>query len=258
MKTFRILSLAVIAAMLMTFVSCLDSGNNTSTGTVYGVVDYNDSFKKVVYGLDGGVYYVPTIVNDASLQSGDCVGVYGTIDYGSAENANASVNGYYVMNASEYEKYTSYYATNFVPSDTSSVQTGEMPIIATSSLGSGTYIKGYLFLALQFANIKSDQKNSFSLSCDLSNVNTESGSRIYDIYVRAKKVEDGSKSASTAYLTVPFEMNNFFTRATAVEKELGNTAINVRLNYISALNSDSTKATWTKSDVYSYTISSSN
>lgn len=256
MKKFRILSLAAIAVMLMTFVSCLDSGNNTSTGTVYGVVDYNDSFKKVVYGLDGGVYYVPTIVSDASLQSGDCVGVYGTIDYESADNANASTTGYYVMNASEYEKYTSYSATGFMPSDTSSVQTGEMPVMATSSLGSGTYIKGHLFLALQFANIKSDQKNSFSLSYDLDNVSTESGSRVYNLYVRARKVDDGSKSASTAYLTIPFEMSNFFTQATAIEKGLGNTAINVRLNYISALNSDSTQATWTKSDVYSYTISS--
>jgi hypothetical protein len=256
MKKFRILSLAAIAVMMMTFVSCLDSGNNTSTGTVYGVVDYNDSFKKVVYGLDGGVYYVPTIVSDESLQSGDCVGVYGTIDYGSADNANASTTGYYVMNASEYEKYTSYYATGFMPSDTSTIQTGELPIMATSSLGSGTYIKGHLFVALQFASVKSDQKNSYSLSYDMDNVSNESGTRVYNLYVRAKKVEDGSKSASTAYITVPFEMSNFFTQATAVEKGLGNTAINVRINYISALNSDSTQATWTKSDVYSYTIAS--
>lgn len=80
------------------------------------------------------------IVNDASIQSGDCVGVYGTIDYGSTENANASVNGYYVIAASQYEIHlilcNKVHAFGY---DFSA--NGEMPIIATSSLGSGTISK---------------------------------------------------------------------------------------------------------------------
>ena len=252
MKKLKVLGLAAAAAGMVLLTSCMD-GNNTQTGTIYGVVDYSKDFKKIVKGLDGGTYFVPTINNDINFNTDECVAVYGTIDYSSPENANASTYGYFTMSALDYVKYNTYDENYFNQQDTVGIHEGEMAFSAITGIAGGYYVNNYVFMSLQSLSVQPDQKTQFRVSFD-PNVKTEQGKRVYDLYLRAQKTEDGKIGSQLYGFIVPVKMNSFIGMATSQEQAQSQSKedsyINVRLNYIKEFNADTTSAVWTTSPVF--------
>ena len=96
MKILKVLGLAAIAAGMFSLTSCLDGGGNTQQLSSYAIVDYSSTMRTLIYPLGYYPLYVATIVNDPTYSAGDCVLANFTVDFDSADNANASTNGFYV------------------------------------------------------------------------------------------------------------------------------------------------------------------
>mgnify|MGYP000609324888 CR=1 FL=1 len=96
MKKLKVLGLAAIAAGMFSLTSCLDGGGNTQQLSSYAIVDYSSTMRTLIYPLGYYPLYVATIANDPTYSAGDCVLANFTVDFDSADNANASTNGFYV------------------------------------------------------------------------------------------------------------------------------------------------------------------
>ena len=94
MKKLKVLGLAAIAAGMFSLTSCLDGGGNTRQLSSYAIVDYSSTMRTLIYPLGYYPLYVATIANDPTYRAGDCVLANFTVDFDSADNANASTNGF--------------------------------------------------------------------------------------------------------------------------------------------------------------------
>lgn len=254
MKKLKVLSMAAVAAGMVLLTSCLDGGKNESSGSVIGVLgSATADYKTVIYGVDGGTYYISGLQSDLNFETGDCVGAYGSINYDSPENANFASKGYLIMNSNQYWKYDKYNAHSLSTSDTTTTNLpkGEMNISTISGTG---YVKQYLFLSVDIPVIQADQKSEFQMAYDMENVSTVEGKRVYEFYVRGSKTANGKEATQSGTLIVPFNTGRFFDYANNTEKGKNEKSVNIRFNVMKEFNKDTTAVVWAKSQVFSFAI----
>ena len=116
MKKLKVLGLAAIAAGMFSLTSCLDGGGNTQQLSSYAIVDYSSTMRTLIYPLGYYPLYVATIANDPTYSAGDCVLANFTVDFDSADNANASTNGFYVATGAASSPLAEY-DLNYSPLD---------------------------------------------------------------------------------------------------------------------------------------------
>ena len=116
MKKLKVLGVAAIAAGMFSLTSCLDGGGNTQQLSSYAIVDYSSTMRTLIYPLGYYPLYVATIANDPTYSAGDCVLANFTVDFDSADNANASTNGFYVATGAASSPLAEY-DLNYSPLD---------------------------------------------------------------------------------------------------------------------------------------------
>ena len=155
MKKLKVLGLAAIAAGMFSLTSCLDGGGNTQQLSSYAIVDYSLGY----YPL-----YVATIANDPTYSAGDCVLANFTVDFDSADNANASTNGFYVATGAASSPLAKY-DLSYSPLDSMALD-NELLLSGSESalLFSNNYKR--IVVIPTFTSVLTDQKNTYIMSMD--------------------------------------------------------------------------------------------
>lgn len=251
MKKLKFLGVMAMAALL--FSSCLD-GNNEQEGVSVGVVDFSmEAMRNLAYVDDYTAIYSPQF---ETLNTGDCIVFPFTINYD--DPANSAGNKYLTATVTSYAKLDQGNVEMLV--DTATIRGGEITTVDASVIsgdGMGYYgtIKNYLFLGSSHPNTASEQKNIYVLQCDPNQKAQEvEGKRVYDFFLRVIKREDGKGSVATNTLNYVFNAGYVIESLKAQEKEAGEEALYIRLNYIKEFNQDTTVATWGTSKILPFSI----
>jgi len=240
----------VVAAMMM-LSSCLEGGGNKMTDTTAGVIRFDDNtFKNVLDVSEYESLYAPTFDN---MAEGACCFVYYELDFEDPENTSEMVaaHGYYwvtIMDKAEVERF--YMLSSL---DTSSVALEKELAVTNPVYQVNGYVKGVLFVTHQLV-MAEDQKITWRLSGDYQNpAKDDSGSNVYDVYLRAVERIESSKTHEESYATYAYDMKYFFQNAARAEKALGKDRVAIRFNYVSKI--EDGVATWDKiSDPYEFSL----
>lgn len=262
MKKKVFYNVPLIAAFVMMLTSCLGDGDNKySLSYQPGVMRYDmQSFHNVmdVYGGTGTIYN-PLFDDATKFDSDGCYMVSFSLDYGIPENSNANVaaNGYYTVDLTANAiKVSSSYGVPYV-TDTTKLLANEQPI--SHPYGGGfAYQSGYLFLVSYITQL-TDQKTTWELSYDesLESMVVDGDQHIYDLYLRANIVQEGTTPSVDANVPNAYQIESFMDRINSKELAAGKSSYYLRVNYISAIK-DSI-ATWKQSDlIQSYVVDEDN
>lgn len=242
MKTFKLFSV-LVAATLLLFTSCLSDGNNTRTLNSQFAVARTDSktFKTVLDVSGLGTVYSP--LAEPLVMSGSCYLIDLTVDFSSAENANAANNGYYTATVGNINEVTKGVSIQHA-ADTTALLENEQPI---SELVINTYVSGYLLMSANFDQLK-NQQSRWEIYYDPAQEPAEdkNGNRYYDLVIRAVKRVDGEGSSTKEVVRRAFEAKNFIEKCIEKEKAANKSAINLKFNYLQSIgdNSDLKWATY--------------
>ncbi|MDD4515102.1 hypothetical protein [Massilibacteroides sp.] len=255
MKKLFLGSLFALCTLLMT--SCLDGGSNQNSGQTYGVIEYVNG--KMLVNVGGGTYfYSPTIAADFSVNEGDCCFFDFVLDYDLAENADVATTGYYTVTTSYYSLIDNYYTSSSLR-DTANIDPQELVVQKIESLSSYStiwpMIDKNMFLVTYHEGILKGQTQRFDLSFD-ANQEPEvvNGENVYNLFLRVTKETEGTSPSQSGGIVNAFNLNSFlYTIGTKVQSA-GKTNVKFKINYISSLNDDNTKAEWSSSDVATYTF----
>ena len=164
MKKLKVLGLAAIAAGMFSLTSCLDGGGNTQQLSSYAIVDYSSTMGTLIYPLGYYPLYVATIANDPTYRAGDCVLANFTVDFDSADNANASTNGFYVATGAASSPLAKY-DLSYSPLDSMALD-NELLLSGSESalLFSNNYKR--IVVIPTFTSVLTDQKNTYIMSMD--------------------------------------------------------------------------------------------
>lgn len=245
MKKLKVLSMAAVAAGMVLLTSCLGSGNNEQSGVAYGVVQMlPTSFVNVAYIDD-----VTPIYSSAFSTLGDdqCVAFAYSINYDAPENKQG--NKYLTATVSECIKLEQKHAYSFVDS-----VIGKTDLSITSVGLKWNLVKNRLFLGINHPSIAKDQTNNYAMSFDINNPSVESGTRIYDLYIRATKTKDGSSVPGAGSGLGVFNIKDFLTQAIQREKADQKKEIKFRFKYYKEFNKDTTAGVWGNSEAITYPI----
>lgn len=246
MKKLKVLSMAAVAAGMVLLTSCLGSSNNEQSGVAYGVVQMlPTSFVNVAYVND-----VTPIYSSAFSTLGDnqCVAFAYSINYDAPENKQG--NKYLTATVSECIKLDQKRAYSYVDS-----VIGKTDLSITGiDLSSIVIVKNRIFLGLSHPSVAKDQTNDYILGYDIDNPSVESGTRVYDLYIRGTKTKDGSAVASAGTGLGVFDIEYFLSQATQREKADQKKEIKFRFKYYKEFNKDTTAGVWGNSETLTYPI----
>ena len=230
MKKFIITSF--LLSLLVVFTSCLGDGSSTEEDTTYGVVVRKGSRLLI---LDAKGYYTSSPELLTTLNEEDCIFYRRFINFDVQES-----NEYYAVSVVGYEVVPSADFRNNV--DTDNILENEFTI---SQINPITLLDGKLFFLTYHPKVASDQKNNFHIECT-ETPETIDGKRVYNLYVRVVERVKGEETK------IPTEKRNVadISRLIQTEKNAGNKVLNIKFNYISELNADSTVATWSSQTLY--------
>lgn len=239
MKTFKLFSV-LVAATLVLFTSCLGDGNNTRNLTnQFAVARMDSKTFKTVLDINGlGAVYSPTA--EPLITADQCYLVDLTIDFSSAENANAEKNGYYQATIGNINEVTKGISIQQV-ADTTKLLTDEQPI---SELVINNYLSGYLLMAASFDQLK-NQQNRWEIYFDPTQEPAEdkNGNRYYDLFIRVVKRVDGDGSSTKELIYRAFEVKNFIDKCIEKEKAASKNAVNLKFNYVQSIDTKADPAT---------------
>jgi len=230
MKKFIITSF--LLSLLVVFTSCLGDGSSTEEDTTYGVVVRKGSRLLI---LDAKGYYTSSPELLTTLNEGDCIFYRRFINFDVQESNEyyaVSVVGYGVVPYADFRNNV----------DTDNILENEFTI---SQINPITLLDGKLFFLTYHPKVASDQKNNFHIECT-ETPETIDGKRVYNLYVRVVERVKGEETK------IPTEKRNVadISRLIQTEKNAGNKVLNIKFNYISELNADSTVATWSSQTLY--------
>ncbi len=257
MKKLKVLGLAAIAAGMFSLTSCLNGGGNQQTfPNTLAIVDYSPTFRILLYPIGVPPVYIPTVANDTKYSAGDCVLTAFSIDYDSADNANAATNGFYVATGAASSPLPKY-DLSFSASDSIALDNELLLMGAESGMMFSNSYKRVAFLPV-FASASTEQKNEYRAMMDYSQEpETVDGiERVYTVCVRARKLEDGKAptltNVSDVFVT---EGASFYNMLKNKEAAAGKKIVSYRVKYPLTFNSDSTKiATWGFSKISQFSI----
>lgn len=241
MKKLLLGSFLIANIMMMT--SCLDDGGSSEIeNVVVGVmkfdlkaVNYLFYFSDEDYPMNLG----STVTT--SLNENDCVAVAFTLR--EADNPDVYNTGYYNVLVRDYAVIPKGYVTGV---DTANIRENEMPAIDVTY---GGYAQGYLFLSSTHESVGDKQKSEYEVSYDFNQepVKDNNGKNIYNLFLRAKKLEDGTSPITTRSITNAFYAGQFINHV--IEKEKAENSSEdyayFQINYIRSFDKDSVP-TWTK------------
>ena len=248
MKKISLLGAFFMMAVML-FTSCLGEGSNEDTRKAVGIVRFDSQSSKFVLDTSPfGTVYSPVFNSpEMAYNEGACYLLELTVNYDLPENSPEAINsnGFYTVIVNwkyEVDRYAIYGGSSI---DTSTVLTNEIPII-DPLLSIDGYVKGVLFF--QHGVEKSDDQSiSCRLTYDMESMFTEEGQeRIYDVFLRATKNTEGTKTPSKAAIASAYDMKYYLESAARKEADEKNTRVNLRLNYASEIKDG--KITWKKTE----------
>ncbi|MDR1747094.1 MAG: hypothetical protein LBR49_07480 [Tannerella sp.] len=227
----------LMAVAFMMFTSCLEGGTNTRTGTVTGVMRLDLATGKTVldvpdYYAGYVAFYSPQFQN---INPGACCIVNYELDFELPENSSEilAINNYYTVTVSEIQELD-VFNVKTVQTDTAAMLPDEVPVLDPAYSIEG-YVQNHMFV-VQLINQPSDQKTNWDMSCNImQDPIEESGQRIYDLFVRASVGTAGSKSSVDMSLINAYNVGYLLTSIAQKEKNLGNSEVYLRFNYVSSI-----------------------
>lgn len=246
MKKLKVLGLAAMAASMFSLISCLDSGSNTSSGTVFGYAQYNTTAGRTIVSDDYGSAYASTSF-DSQLSGGAYVSFYAEINYD--EQTSSS---YLAVTASSITKYPEYTLSSAMQ-DTTSLMTNETTIDAISLVTAGSSSDIYYaftankhaFVGVTHADVPSDMDTDYEFFYNASiDPITVDGNRVYELYVRAIKTDEGDNTTTDLTVIGAYDLTYFLNRTLALEKNAGNSNIYFRFRYINSIDSETNTGTF--------------
>ncbi len=248
MKSFRIIEVAVFITGLIMFTSCLGSSEGSSSGAGFGYA----SLKKDV-GIVVTDDFGSAIVSEAFnvLNGGEYVSYYGVVDWGAQTSTD-----YTIAMISKLERYPEI-PTYITITDSTTVLSQELPIdhIFVNQINELYVLTAnkHMFMVATHKNVPSDIKTDYYFSYD-DNVEPSivGNVRVYDFYLRAVKVADGTKVSTDTSIMGAYDLSTFLNQKRPVEKTLGNLAVNIRIHYVKDIK-DNTLC-WETSNIYSFVI----
>ncbi len=242
MKTLKWMGAVVAATLCLT--SCLGDGNNTASGSSFAVAGVAErSYVPVFNTATYGPLYSPAYASQ--LVTGDCYAVSYEIDFNSAENANASSNGYYTANVTILDEIP-HGIFSYAQSDTSALLPGEFALTnAGVSVYSGAYVDGNLFVGIAYDG-DDKQVNRYTLYWDTQEEPTkEDNVSTYHLSLRVAKERDGAGTTAALTEYSAFNIGNDIENIARREGREGAKSFNLKINYLSSINEkDSTDLTW--------------
>ncbi|MDR1382062.1 MAG: hypothetical protein LBJ47_11375 [Tannerella sp.] len=263
MKKFS-LFLVVALFNFVGLTSCLENGDNKSTGEYVGVLELGRNYTTPVLKTLAGSFYGPELnsfVNEGKMQLGNCYYFQISYDMGLPENSEQMVelNGYYTVSVTGYAEASKQYANSYL-TDTSAVLPGELAVKqAIYSDAPFGYAENYLFITHYLSHEK-DLDVNWDLSFDSENMMTEeNGHRNYNVFIRATGADhDDSKTATEQLHFKAYQMGYFFESVARMEKErLGSSytqtsTFTLKLNFASEIKD--TGITWESQTVDNFYI----
>ena len=248
MKKLNFKNVIMCFVSILLFVSCLGKGPNIISGQAFGIVRYD--YISGLMLLDINEYESLNNIRFQEATDGACYWVYFEVDYDLPENNPeyvASV-GYYTVNIIERVQVNDWDMYDLSGTDTSTVLTNEIPISDPFMEDqSSSYIKGMFFLSSLLTKY-SDQEMLWFLYCDFQNLDAEENHQeYYDLFMRTRVNSNSAKSTEKNAFTNAFNMGSFLEHVAHKERSLGNNAIKIRFNYVSAIDDD--KITWSHKDI---------
>lgn len=245
----KLLSAGLLAVSVMLLSSCLDGDNNSSADReYYGYVEIDmKAGGNVIYynDLDYPLYSSSL---SPQILDGECCLIQFTIK--SEDNQNVAALGYYTIHELNYYEVDK--ATVIpVKTDTAVIKENELPMV---TLSPRNYVKGYLFINSYHESMATNQKNYYELSYNMDEEpileNTKS---VYQLYLRATKLEDGKSPTSNQIIPNAYDVKRFFDHISYAEKSKGNKEYNFKINYIKTFTND-TIPNWTSTEVQTIAI----
>lgn len=241
MKTFKLFGVLAAAALIL-LTSCLGDSDNTRTlNSQFAVARIDSKTFKTVLDVNGlGSVYSPAA--ESFVTAGNCYLIDLTVDFSSAENANAADNGYYVANVGNVNEVAKGVSIQQA-ADTTALLENEQPV---SELVINTYVSGYLLMSANFDQVKS-QQNRWEIYYDPAQEPGEdkNGNRYYDLFIRAVKRVDGEGTSTTKEVVRrAFEVKNFIDKCIEKEKADGKTMVNLKFNYLQSIGKEN-EMKWT-------------
>jgi hypothetical protein len=261
-KTSLFISVMITGIICLT--SCLGNGGNKQTGNAYGVLTATGiSYTTMILNSTSelGPVSSPQLsewVNAGDMKPDKCYSFKFEVDFDHSENSYAAlqVNGYYTVKIIDYTELPTSQANSYL-TDTAKPLEDEVPV--SNGYVAGSYAAGYMYVQ-QTANHPSDQNLEWEMSYDYSivtNPTTVNGIRYYDLFVRARKAEGGTKPNKDASYLNAYYMSNFFNLVAVNEKMLlgvnydpSASTFKFRIFYVKEINDD--VLTWqnTSQEVY--------
>ncbi|MDR1880360.1 MAG: hypothetical protein LBQ78_05455 [Tannerellaceae bacterium] len=257
MKKMIIGGLLAANALLLT--SCLEGGQNSGSDWDYGVVEATTatSFRRIVTGYKWGPLYSRSIESDYSINDGDCIFINFSYNMNSAENQNAAANGYLTVDDNPvYGVIQQGLVNSYSLTDTTRLLANEITTYFDIE-NYNAYVKDRLFMTPLFKSSLTDQKNSYNISFNPSQpVEEIDGKRVYNLYFRVEKLEDGKAPALVDNgQTIALNLSAVMAQMRNVEKALNNNLMYFKINYVAELNADSTAVkSWGTTKVQSIQI----
>lgn len=254
MKKLNLFGIVFLMAIGM-LTSCLGEGSNSSSGTAIGVI--RTDFRTFTNVLDISEYESFSSPAFGNMSEGSCCIVAYTLNYDLPENSTEMVktNGYYTVTVAQKEEIEQFYMA-YSLTDTTRLLDHEMPIINPVYENAGQYVKGRLFIA-HLVKQPEDQKTAYHLSYDPQFTDIKEGSngnRIYDVFLRATVVAEGSKTSEERLSELyAYNMSNYFNEVANMEDGLGKKTFDIRFNYVSDIK-DGTDMVWKQSNTFSMSV----
>ena len=257
MKKMRKNGLILIVTLLCVFglLSCIE-GDNVEEGQALGVLKFDENLTPVLYSTRGPVYSpsINSFLSNYEMIPGGCYIFSYRFDAGLPENAMSvvDVNGYYTITINAFQEIDRYTVNPYID-DTSKVMTDEVAISSVYENNAySTYIEGYLFI-YQSVVQPSDLLLNWYMSFDFETMmpTVENGVNYYDVFVRATKKNEGTKSNVDMKYLNAYNMESYLHNAANREKSLIGSSYNestsiflLRFNYASEIDDDTQKITW--------------
>ena len=249
MKKIITLGVTALIAGMISLTSCLDGGENTTTGAGFGYASFDMNAGIVVKDDFGSV--IAASAFNSQLTGGEYVYYLGSVDWEAQTTTD-----YTVATISQIEKYPE--IPTFVSIvDTTTVVADEMAVEGvTVYMYDANYVftaNKHMFMSATHKNVPSDIKTDYYFSYDYNAEPTILGdTRVYDFYLRAVKVSDGTKVSTDTSILCAYDLIDFLNEKRSVEKSLGNTSVNIRIHYVKEINDN--VLNWETTKTYSFVI----
>jgi hypothetical protein len=212
------LFISVVLLSVMWLTSCLE-GNNKQTGIAYGVLTTSINYFTLVLNstIQGiGPVSSPQLAEffaAGQMELDKCYTFKYEIDVGIPENSYNAIlaYGYATVTITEFSELSTYHVEPYL-TDTATALENEIPVLNGFVASASAYAAGYMYVQ-QTVNQPEDQELEWRMSYDYNtiyNPTVVSGVRYYDLFVRAVKITEGTKSNTDVPYVNAYHMSNSY------------------------------------------------